>query len=1382
MDIKPVIDVAGGAVTGFITNNYAVKMLFKKYGPFGGVLINTREQFIDNLSSLVERDIINNRTVETELNSYEFMRVFYQMVADILKVHLYNNSENITIDAVPGIRNTFLNFMTFYQEHADKLIESILCALFDNIKTEDVFSERQISVVAAKLWDICINELMASDILKNVLTELYYEYRQQCLDFFIHHDIFKSISDNLLVRTANLHEIMQNNCSKEIDDTLETIYQQLECQKVLENLENCVKQKTLFEIFGRENVHNISKNILERILRLLKSEEGQKIINAFSNNIFEILKNINVSLFGLLDESLQIKLEEYMRRYMPSIIAKIIYWIKTNQLEVEGLINRAVDDVLGEESSGFFNFRGKAKKALKNAFYEDVAGKQEIVYKLIAFIESETDIDAVSVEITDKIIAYLKKTEISALLCNMEQRNILRAEYLTKLINNNLDKHVSKINIEIFDSFFANKLENILSFKLSSYFEDYIKNALIKQIKADFLYSERGTKIIRREVQSYIVDLANARLSTILNPEDRRALAEYCHHNIQLHLHAKRTEWIQRFQTIIFNEVKDKKISYFIEPALQKKISSSISAKTLYYIREQFDKQRTKPLWAIYDGLNRYKSLPKDLTGLSIELTTSNLHLLLEGKIKETVTANLSQLPDEKLQAMVEEFMGKELKPINLFGAILGAATGSLLYFGQGYLNSMQSPILNMGVNAGIYGLIGYITNVIALKMIFRPYKQQYILGMPVPFTPGVVTKQKPRFAASMAAFVDNSLLNAERARELFVARREAFESKLLCNISAENYKLLTRMMDSNKPILTTGVLRLIVNFVQSNRILMTDYFEGELKNINLSKIDYVLLQQKINDRRQDYLKQSENIAADYIDELFRSTKSLGTVLPDLVKTTIYSGIDNLMAEKIKQLAKFIDDDVQFERLIYQHNSTFEHFIEQTIFELLSLEQADNIKNTAANYIIAKLKSPKSHSVLLEWLEEKFAAEVSPDKRVEELFGGMLIQFLHQNASFILKNIVDYMLEEIRNNRSNLKHAVYRRFRDGADTVMKLADAVLDIEETIYNVVDDLIDNKFPSYIERKHDELEELLSDFINIKLARTKIYELGINLNAKNISDIVEKIITSPHIISTVDSISRNVVEQVLKLPIKDLLKVAAIHNLFDVYKIFEYEIMTFRSELSSNLIASRPILIELTEPFIQKVVDQTIFRIPVNQLTKGIERVDIDKSVNNIIWAISDSKAFCSYFEMYIKDVLEEIKYKKLSEIADINILTSDILYTIDNMMNTAYTNQAIETSLSNIVDVFNANINSIIADETKSYILKIIVKSVLDSLETHFHSMIAAVKINEITEREINRMSPNEIEDMFNSFAEPYFRKLESYGWFGGIIGLMLNPAFEILERL
>ena len=61
-----------------------------------------------------------------------------------------------------------------------------------------------------------------------------------------------------------------------------------------------------------------------------------------------------------------------------------------------------------------------------------------------------------------------------------------------------------------------------------------------------------------------------------------------------------------------------------------------------------------------------------------------------------------------------------------------------------------------------IGAVIGYITNDIAIRMLFRPRTAKYIFGVKVPFTPGLIPKEKSRIAASIGDAISKNLMNRE--------------------------------------------------------------------------------------------------------------------------------------------------------------------------------------------------------------------------------------------------------------------------------------------------------------------------------------------------------------------------------------------------------------------------------------------------------------------------------------------------------------------------------------------------------------------------------------------------------------------------------------------
>lgn len=74
-----------------------------------------------------------------------------------------------------------------------------------------------------------------------------------------------------------------------------------------------------------------------------------------------------------------------------------------------------------------------------------------------------------------------------------------------------------------------------------------------------------------------------------------------------------------------------------------------------------------------------------------------------------------------------------------------------------------------------IGGIIGLITNGLAIHMLFRPHREIRIGKFRLPFTPGLIPKEKPRIAAAVGKIVGNELLNEETL------------SKALCSEEMQN-------------------------------------------------------------------------------------------------------------------------------------------------------------------------------------------------------------------------------------------------------------------------------------------------------------------------------------------------------------------------------------------------------------------------------------------------------------------------------------------------------------------------------------------------------------------------------------------------------------------
>jgi uncharacterized membrane-anchored protein YjiN (DUF445 family) len=62
--------------------------------------------------------------------------------------------------------------------------------------------------------------------------------------------------------------------------------------------------------------------------------------------------------------------------------------------------------------------------------------------------------------------------------------------------------------------------------------------------------------------------------------------------------------------------------------------------------------------------------------------------------------------------------------------------------------------------------VIGYITNAVAIKMLFRPLKEVRFFGIRLPFTPGILPRQRHKLAENIGAIVERQLLTPEIVAE----------------------------------------------------------------------------------------------------------------------------------------------------------------------------------------------------------------------------------------------------------------------------------------------------------------------------------------------------------------------------------------------------------------------------------------------------------------------------------------------------------------------------------------------------------------------------------------------------------------------------------------
>lgn len=113
----------------------------------------------------------------------------------------------------------------------------------------------------------------------------------------------------------------------------------------------------------------------------------------------------------------------------------------------------------------------------------------------------------------------------------------------------------------------------------------------------------------------------------------------------------------------------------------------------------------------------------------------------------------------------------------------------------------MDYTIIKYLAGPVIGAVIGYFTNYLAVKMLFRPRRPKYLLGKQLPFTPGAIPKGKDRLARAAGQIVANNLVTEEDLADRLLSSdmEGAVVEKILDTMDHDVQSTLTALLRSEE-------------------------------------------------------------------------------------------------------------------------------------------------------------------------------------------------------------------------------------------------------------------------------------------------------------------------------------------------------------------------------------------------------------------------------------------------------------------------------------------------------------------------------------------------------------------------------------------------------
>jgi uncharacterized membrane protein YheB (UPF0754 family) len=190
-------------------------------------------------------------------------------------------------------------------------------------------------------------------------------------------------------------------------------------------------------------------------------------------------------------------------------------------------------------------------------------------------------------------------------------------------------------------------------------------------------------------------------------------------------------------------------------------------------------------------------------------------------------------------------------------------------------------------------GIIGYFTNDIAIKMLFRPYQAIYIGGTRLPFTPGLIPRNQERLAQRISNTIMGSLLTPEElqklARRLLETERVQSAILWLLQLAIEQVKSEDKNEKSAKVV--AGILRDLLgeSLPRLLKVLSRreDFLEAQINQI----FDQILLEFQLSEEQSKRL-------ADWLLEVVLPPDVLRQTIVDFLTDKTIQIIDETFREK----------------------------------------------------------------------------------------------------------------------------------------------------------------------------------------------------------------------------------------------------------------------------------------------------------------------------------------------------------------------------------------------------------------------------------------------------------------------------------------------------
>lgn len=1340
--------IISGAYVGYKTNDLAIQMLFRKRFGLGGVVLRTRQEFITNISQLVERDIINHHTLSRELieNTGAFQKSIAEAVEDFFERRLWLYlPEDEPIASIAG-----------FQSSLDAFLYS----------ASQVIAHPQLQ----RSWHRTIHlidwEIVCTPILLQALEQLLQELlelSQRSRPFLSHtlpYELLQSISPAALFSAEefqqlgivlfqpleNFHLAVQ---SKQVARCAERIEELLLDDSLLTAIVAPLLELTLGALLGQENGKTLVRTLASRLILVVESSEGLQLMENLADAFGRLLRQEQTTIYDLLGQNLASKFDAFLGKYLPTILSQIIEWLQARRFQLESMIDETFRK----------NIKWKLQDIILQLFVGSVSRYADVVKRITDVLNEHSQHPATTAALlTEQIIRFLKQNSIGQI--------VERLQHNQKRLSSP-DKAKSPDAVALL-------LQKAIKQILQSPADEWLQFSALAERPLKELVTPQQAKFLVKEGLSYLwhasflqgwcyQPAASAWIQQLLFAQWEKLY--------QLPVSALVTQ-AQFYQLVAQADAKLPQLlkgillshrqgivnlmSHFAARALNTAQWSLLIATYLASSLEQLGKQPWKTVCSAFKKWS--VALPAQLQQLLLQ----NLEFLLKGKIEAVVHNSLQKMPNEKLLELVERFMGRELKPITLLGALLGGIAGGILSFLPSFGTVSQLAWQDALLAAFAYGLTGYGTNWLALQMIFKPYRPIRWGGYVLPFTPGVVAKNQLRFAENMGKFVAGGLLNAQNIVAVLEDKKDQICQQVNDYVKNTALSIPEAWIAKYAPDLATILTDWAGQALEQHQTSLVHFFAEQLGNISLQDMPWERLFEQLKNRLQ--ISQHRMGLAKWI------VQQTGERLKKMNLATLWSSPDcaaEIASWALPLVAKAIEQLDPKSFLLLAIEQFQKQLCHVPLKSYLTPHQQEKLTTHLYAAFKKQLQNPALRQSIYRLIESRLAAELHPERPISQLFGGKLLELMNNNLDHLMEGIITTGLAWLEANKEILAQKVYE------EAYARNKTGAFFYKSTIQDTVKELAERGIPEFFKKEAEGLKALVAAQVQ-RLGETPLGALGIQIDENHLKQLTNKLLESQQLHQSVKRILSLLIDEVVQMPVGYWIGLLPLQELVEksisalIWKPLQKAILERLPELL-------PIAIEGILQIAQKIYSSAPGETFATGSNYQTFQIRCQEAIANFL-AQPELNTWIEHSLQQWKEHLSLLRVKDLLPVEHMALQAVEILKKL-------YAQQASRAVLRHLVEqllkITLPQLPKSLAPETLQALAGILAAAFVDTARVHLPAVVESIDIRKVVVRQIAEMNPQEIEELFYSFAANYFRQLINYGFgFGIAFGLVIDVALSI----